>query len=434
MKAVILAIGDEIVAGITLDTNSSFLAERLRAVGVEPVGFLAAADDEPAIVRAFGRALEDADVVISTGGLGPTADDLTTASVARLAGRPLELHEASLRAIEERFRALGREMPPNNRRQAMLPGGSIVVPNPNGTAPGFICPVERGGRVRHVVVLPGVPREAHAMVEATLVPWLESIAGGERFLSRVYSTFGLAESRLDELLAGVVEPAEARLAFRAAFPRIQARLTLRGPADADLEARLDALDRRVRERLGNHLYATGDEGMEETVGRLLRERRLTLGVAESCTGGLIAHRLTDVEGSSAYVQLGVVAYSNDAKQALLGVRQETLEAYGAVSLRTAEEMAAGIRRQASADLGLATTGVAGPGGGTPDKPVGTVCIGLAWEGGVWSHRYQLGERSREWVKGMAAQVALDRLRRWLLEGPPGSEPDPDRPTSPGRGA
>jgi len=415
VNAAILAIGDEIVAGMTVDTNSAFLAERLRAIGIEPIGTFSAPDDEDAIVRAFERALEDADVVISTGGLGPTADDLTTACVARLAGRELRLHEESLRAIEERFRALGREMSPNNRKQAMLPDGCTVVPNPTGTAPGVICSVERGGRVCHVASLPGVPRETHRMLDETVIPWLEERSPRHRFASRIFSTFGLAESKLDELLAGIVEQGEARLAFRAAFPRIQARLTVGGAPDEDLDARLDDLERRVRERLGTHLYAIGDEGMEETVVRLLTESAITIAVAESCTGGLIGHRLTDVPGSSSVFQLGVVTYSNDAKQRLLGVRPETLEEHGAVSVETAEEMARGARDLGGAMLGVATTGIAGPGGGSDDKPVGTVCIGLAWEGGEWSHRYQLGSRGREWVKGMTAQVALDRVRRWVLE-------------------
>ncbi|HEX7239072.1 MAG TPA: competence/damage-inducible protein A [Longimicrobiaceae bacterium] len=414
MKAALLAIGDEIVAGLTVDTNSGFLAEQLRAVGVEPVAGFSAPDDEGAIARAFERALEEADVAISTGGLGPTADDLTTAVVARLAGRALRLDEASLAAVEERFRSRGMEMPPNNRKQALLPEGSTVVPNPTGTAPGFICPVGRGGAIRHVVCLPGVPREMRRMAVETVVPWLEGLSPGRRFLSRVFSTFGLAESRLDELLEGVVSPGEARLAFRAAFPRVQARLTVSGTPDEDLEGRMDALEARVRERLGTHVYAVGDEGMEETVGRLLRERGATLAVAESCTGGLIGHRITEVPGSSAYFLLGVVTYSNEAKRDVLGVSPVTLERWGAVSTQTAEEMAAGARRVSGATLGLATTGVAGPGGGTPEKPVGTVCVGLAWEGGAWSRRYDLGERSRDWVKGMTAQIALDRVRRWAL--------------------
>ncbi|HEX8694533.1 MAG TPA: competence/damage-inducible protein A [Longimicrobium sp.] len=414
MRAAFLAIGDEIVGGLTTDTNSGFLAGELRAVGVEPVSGFSVVDDEEAIIRALERALEDAELVVCTGGLGPTADDLTTAAVARLAGRPLRLDDASLAAIEERFRARGLEMTPNNRKQALFPEGSTIIPNPNGTAPGFICPVERGGRERHVACLPGVPRETRVMVAHTLVPWAAARNPGRRFVSRTFSTFGLTESKLDELLVGVAGPAEARLAFRAAFPRIQARLTVTGSPGDDLEARLDELEARVRERLGTHLYATGDEGLEETVGRLLRERGLTLAVAESCTGGRIGDRVTDVPGSSGYFLLGVATYSNEAKEQVIGVSPGTLAEWGAVSTQTAEEMAQGVRRLAGADLGLSTTGIAGPGGGTPEKPVGTVCVAVAWEGGAWSRRFDLGDRGRDWIKGMTTQIALDRVRRWLL--------------------
>ncbi len=414
MRAAILAVGDEIVGGLTVDTNSGFIAERLRAIGVEPVAGFSAPDDEAAIVRAFERALDDAEVAIATGGLGPTADDLTTACVARLAGRELRLDEESLGAIEERFRSIGRAMTANNRKQALFPQGSTILPNPIGTAPGFICPVERGGRTLYIVCMPGVPREMRRMVDEQVLPWLMERGPEERFASRIFSTVGLGESQLDELLAEVIEAHEARVAFRAAFPRLQARLTVSGPPDEDLEGRLDALETRVRERLGHYLYAIGDEVMEETLGRLLRERGLTLAVAESCTGGLIGHRLTDVPGSSAYFLLDVVSYANETKQALLGVQPTTLAEHGAVSVQTAEEMAAGVRQAAGADLGLATTGIAGPGGGTPEKPVGTVCVALAWEDGVWSKRYQLGDRGRDWVKMWTAQIALDRARRYLL--------------------
>ena len=414
MNAALLAIGDEIVAGLTTDTNSGFLAGELRAVGVEPVAGFAVTDDEDAIVRALERALEEAEIVVCTGGLGPTADDLTAACVARLAGKPMVMHEASLAHIEGIFRARGIEMPANNRKQALIPEGATVIPNPTGTAPGIICPVERGGVTRFVACLPGVPREMRRMARETLIPWAVARNPGRRFVSRVFSTFGLAESKLDELLVGVVDPAEARLAFRAAFPRVQARITVSGAPGEDLEGRLDALEARVRERLGTHVYAIGDEGMEETVGRLLKERGMTLAVAESCTGGLIGHRITDVPGSSAYFLLGVATYSNDAKERILGVRAETLREHGAVSTQTAEEMADGVRRLALASIGVSTTGIAGPGGGSAEKPVGTVCIAVAWEGGVWSRRYDVGDRGREWVKGMTAQIALDRVRRHLL--------------------
>src|SRR5690606_5551128 len=239
-------------------------------------------------------------------------------------------------------------------------------------------------------------------------------AGEVRFATRVFSTFGLSESRLDELLAGAVSPEEARLSFRAAFPRLQTRRTVSGTAERALEERLAALEQRIRERLGTAIYAVGDMGMEEVVIRLLTEHGLTLAVAESCTGGLIGHRLTDVPGSSAAFLLGVVAYANEAKVRLLGVREETLRQHGAVSTATAEEMAAGARGAAGSSLGLATTGIAGPSGGTPEKPVGTVCVALAWEGGRWSRRFDLGARDRSWIKQMTAQLALDRVRRWIL--------------------
>jgi nicotinamide-nucleotide amidase len=414
MRAAFLAIGDEILGGLTTDTNSGFVAGELRAVGAEPVAGFAVADDADDIARALERALEDAELVVCTGGLGPTADDLTTAVVARVAGRELRLDEASLAAIAERFRARGIEMPRNNERQALFPAGATIIPNPNGTAPGFIVPLQRQGGERWIACFPGVPREMRVMVRESLVPWVAARQPDTRFASRTFSTFGLPESRLDELLAGVVDEREARLAFRAAFPRMQARLTVRGAPGDDLEARLDELEARVRERLGHHLYATGDEGMEETVGRLLRTRGLTLAVAESCTGGRIGDWITDVPGSSDYFLLGTAVYSNQAKERVLGVTADTLARFGAVSTQTAEAMARGVRLAAGADLGLSTTGIAGPGGGSAEKPVGTVCVGLAWDGGEWSRRFDLGDRGREWIKGFTAIIALDRLRRWLL--------------------
>jgi len=413
MKACILAIGDEIVAGLTTDTNSGFLSQLLRGAGIDVVGYMSVADDETDILRALRRALDDADVVITTGGLGPTADDLTTACVARLANTPLDLHEPSLRAIEERFRSIGVEMPANNRKQALLPRNSEPIPNLSGTAPGFILTlsVDNGGR--SVLTLPGVPREMKRMAEETVLPWLVQRAGGGAIVSRVFSTVGLSESRLDEMLAGCMTPSEGRLSFRAAFPRLQARASVTAPSAAEAEARLVLLEGRIRTRLGEHLYAVGDEGIEETVGRLLIESEQTLAVGESCTGGLIGHRVTDVPGSSAYFAGGVIAYSNEAKVSLLGVDPATIEREGAVSEATVMEMARGVRRALGATLGLATSGIAGPGGGSPEKPVGTVCIAVAWEGGEWARRYQLGSRSRSWVKEMTAQIALDRVRRHL---------------------
>lgn len=416
MRAAVLAIGDEIVTGLTVDTNSGFVAAELRALGVDAAAFFAVPDDEEAILRALARAVAEAELVVCTGGLGPTSDDLTTACVARFAGRALELHPPSLEAIRERFRARGLPMSENNRKQALFPAGAEVFPNPHGTAPGFVCGVESAGRRAHVACFPGVPREMRAMVADSLLPWVAARAGSRRFLSRTFSTVGAAESRLDELLAGAFDASECRLAFRAAFPRMTVRLTVEGSKGDDLEGRMDGLEARLRERLGDAVFAVGNVGVEEEVGRLLRERGLTLAVAESCTGGRIGDWITDVPGSSAYFLGGVAAYDDRVKTAVLAVPAGRIARHGAVSPEVAEAMAAGARRITGASIGLSTTGIAGPGGGTAEKPVGTVCVGLAWEGGAWSRRYDLGDRGRDWLKTITALTALDRVRRHLLEG------------------
>ena len=298
----------------------------------------------------------------------------------------------------------------------MFPEGAEIIPNPNGTAPGCICPVEVDGQTRHVACFPGVPRETRHMVAATLVPWVAARQPGRRFLSRTFSTVGVAESKLDELLAGAIRPDEARVAFRASFPRMYVRLTVRrrdGRRPGGADGRAGGARARAPGRLPSTPWAT--RGWRRPSGACCASAALRSPLAESCTGGRIGDRITDVPGSSAYFLLGTATYSNEAKVAVLGVSEQTLAAHGAVSTQTAEEMAAGVRRIAGADVGLSTTGIAGPGGGTEEKPVGTVCIGIAWEGGTWSRRYDLGAREREWIKATTAQMALDRLRRWLLE-------------------
>jgi nicotinamide-nucleotide amidase len=413
MKANLVAIGDEIVSGLTIDSNSAFLAQLVRSAGVDVTGIRAVADEEEAILVALRAGLQEAQLVITTGGLGPTADDLTTACVARITQRPLELHDPSLQAIERRFRERGVNMPPNNRKQAMLPRGCLVLPNSDGTAPGFICEAPTSGRF--IASLPGVPHEMRRMAEEALLPWVVAQSSGGIIGSRVFSTSGVSESRLDELLSGVITPGEGRLSFRAAFPRMQARVTVVDASEADVERRLDELEERIRARLGSHLYAIGDEGLEETLGRMLRERGLSIAVAESCTGGLIGHRLTEVPGSSSYFPLAVVVYSNAVKESILGVQKATLEGHGAVSEATVLEMARSVRRLGGTTFGLATSGIAGPGGGTAEKPVGTVWIALAWQNGEWARMHSFGGRSRSWVKQMTTQTALDGLRTTILE-------------------
>jgi nicotinamide-nucleotide amidase len=411
--AAIISTGDELTTGRTLDTNAHYIADQLVAAGVDVVAILVVGDYPQRITWAWRQALEQAEVVISTGGLGPTADDLTTETVARLTARKLTLDQAVADRIRQMFAAMGRVMPENNLKQAQFPDGAAIIPNALGTAPGFRLDVSAAAGVRHLIVLPGVPREMKPMIDEQVLPWLQQMRGGtEIYLSHVFQTFGISESALDELVAGCIAPEEGRLAFRAAFPQISVRLTVHGPADA-APRRLEQLAARLRARIGNYAYGEGDTTMESVVGAMLAERGLTLAVAESCTGGLIGHRLTNVPGSSAYLKGGIIAYSNEVKQRSLGVGTATLREHGAVSEETAVEMAQGVRNALATDLGLAVTGIAGPDGGTPEKPVGTVCFALAAAGVVHRRRYQLWG-SRDWVKLLASQVALDWLRRHLL--------------------
>jgi nicotinamide-nucleotide amidase len=315
--------------------------------------------------------------------------------------------------IRQMFAAIGRTMPENNLKQALFPTGAVIVPNALGTAPGFRLEIDTAHGPCHCVVLPGVPREMKAMLAEQVLPWLGELRrGSDEYCSHSFQTFGISESALDELVAGAVDPAEGRIAFRAAFPQISVRVTVHAPP-REVEARLTAAADKLRGRLVGYCYGEGNTTMEAAVGELLARSRTTLAVAESCTGGLIGHRLTDVPGSSAYFLGGIVAYSNAVKQALLGVSAPTLERHGAVSCEVAEEMATGARRALGAAVGLATTGIAGPDGGTPDKPVGTVCIAIASATVTRSRRYQLWG-TRDWVKLLTSQIALDWVRRTQL--------------------
>jgi len=407
-RAAILSTGDELTTGRIVDSNASWIADKLFEIGVDVACVITVGDYPERLEWAWKQALEKGDVIISTGGIGPTADDLTSETVARVLGVPLVEHAESAERIRRWFEATGRAMPLNNLKQALMPRGAELVPNALGTAPGYR--VAHGGR--HLVVLPGVPREMKPMVEEIVLPWLRSQRGGDVYLARTFQTFGVTESGLDELVAGVVDPAEGRVSFRASFPEVSVRVVVHGePALA--RERLQVVGDRLRAAIGAGCYGEGAVTLEETVGTVLRERGLTVATAESCTGGLVAHRLTNVPGSSAYVRGGVVAYANDAKQRLLGVASTTLAAHGAVSEEAAAEMAAGARQSLGADIAVSTTGIAGPDGGTPEKPVGTVCLGLASADETLAARYQFWG-TRDWVKLLASQVALEWIRRHVL--------------------
>lgn len=415
-RAAILSTGDEITTGKVVDTNSNYIADKLVEAGVDVVSIITVGDVAERIVWAWRQAVAQADVVISTGGIGPTADDLTTELVAKVAGVDLFFSEEVAERIRRIFASLNRPMPENNLKQARFPVGAVIIPNHLGTAPGYRLDLDTPHGRRHLIVLPGVPREMKPMMEETVLPWLREMrGGGDVFLSRTFQTFGVSESGLDELVAGVVGEEEGRLAFRASFPQISLRVTVRGKPQ-EVEAKLGALADRIRARIGTFVYGEGDVTMEEVVGKLLKDAGKTLGVAEACSGGLVSHRLTNVPGSSAYFRGTVIAYADAAKTALLGVKPETLRQHGAVSEETVREMAAGVRERLGTDIGVAVTGIAGPEGGTPEKPLGTACLALAADGTLVSRRYQLWG-NREWIKTLVSQLALDWVRRALLGVP-----------------
>jgi nicotinamide-nucleotide amidase len=412
-KAVILSTGDELTSGLTVDTNSNFLADKLFEIGVDLVAVITVGDDAERIRWAFSSGLDQADLVIATGGLGPTADDLTTETLAATLGRPIFFDEESADHIRALFRSIGRQMPENNLRQASFPQGAVILANPLGTAPGYRLEVEWKGKTRYVVVMPGVPREMKPMTEGTVLPWIRSLdETGLVYRSRSFQTFGASESALDEMMKGAVSPEEGRLSFRAAFPQISVRVTAHG-SPSDVDEKLAHLGERVRARIGDYIFGEGRATMEGVVEDLLRARGWKLATAESVTGGLVSERLTNIPGSSQVFAGGLVAYTLETKQAVLGVDRGTLERHGPVSDETAKEMAAGARRVLDADLAVSVTGVAGPDGGTPETPVGTVYVGFSAEGVLVSRRYQLWG-TRDWIRLLASQIALDWVRRHAL--------------------
>ena len=415
-KAVILSTGDEITTGKVVDTNANYLADKLHENGIDLAAVITVGDVPERLEWAWRTGIQLGDVVISTGGIGPTADDLTTETIARISGRKLVRHQPSVETMRRMFATINRTMPENNLKQADFPEGAEVIPNPLGTAPGFHLPVPEGDRVSHLIVMPGVPREMKPMMENWVVPWLAKNRGTNKvFAVRIFQTFGISESGLDQAVLGLIKPEEGRVAFRASFPQISMRITVEGePAEA--ERKLEELSERVRAKISNYLFAEGDASMEQVVAQLLIHHGIKLAVAESCTGGLIGNRLTNVPGSSKFLLADLVTYSNETKQSLLGVTDATLNAHGAVSEECVREMAAGVRKRVGADVGVATSGIAGPDGGTPDKPVGTVCIALDSEDVKTSRRYQM-RGTRDWVKLLSSQVALDWMRRYALKIP-----------------
>jgi len=411
MDAEIIAVGSELLTPYRLDTNSLFLTEKLNALGIEVQFKNIVGDDRTRLAEVFRTALGRSHVVVLTGGLGPTEDDVNRDVVAEVLGRPLHEVEGIRRAIEERFARLGRTMSPNNLRQALVPQGADWLENPNGTAPGLW--IEQDGRV--VILLPGPPRELEALFSTACLPRLERIATGQRLRSRVYKVVGLPESEVDQRIAPIytayTNPSTTILAVAGA---IEIHLRARAASDQEAEALLTEVGDKIEVALGDHVFSTHGETLEQVVGMYLVLRQKTVATAESCTAGLLSERLTRVPGSSNYFLGGAVVYSNELKTKLVGVPAELIAENGAVSKPVAQALADGIRLRTGASFGVGITGIAGPVGGTPEKPVGLVFIALADERGTQVREFRFpGDRER--IRFWATQAALEMIRRRVRE-------------------
>ena len=411
MKVSTLSIGDEVLFGEIVDTNAAHIATRLYDEGLTVQRHLCVGDNEPDIVEAFESLASRNDFVIVTGGLGPTVDDMTAKAAAKAAGKRLVLNDEALEHLRQFYIKAGREMLPSTEKQCLLPDKARLVPNPVGTACGFML----SHKGTYFFFLPGVPVEMKRMLEETLIPAMRSRIKEKRFVrTRTFKVFGLSETKIENLLEGVARPAEGlSVAYCVNFPEVFVKLRVEGDDEARLAAILDQGCGKTRDLLGEFLFAEGEDTIDTVVASLFREKGITLSLAESCTGGLIAKRVTDMAGSSAYFLEGAVTYGNAAKTRVLDIPAVLIEEKGAVSSTVAMAMAKGIRRKSGSDMALAVTGIAGPDGGTEDKPVGTVYIALAGPADCKAKHYKFfGDRDR--IRAITAFTAMDWLRRYLL--------------------
>ena len=412
MKAEIIATGDEIRSGALVDSNSAYIARKLEAAGVEVVRHGSVGDDLEAIVSILRECACRSDIAVVTGGLGPTDDDLTALAVARAAEVDLARNPQALESVAAFFEAHKRPVTHTNMKQALLPVGAHCLTNPVGSAPGFQLKIKGC----EIFCLPGVPAEMRQILATGVLPRLLELQGknGNFRMVKTLSTFGLTESAAADQLRGFQDHfPSVKLGFRARFPEIHVKLYGSERQEDELRSQLAKAEDWVAQRLGNKIFSFTGESLETAVGKLLRARRATLAVAESCTGGLIADLITEVPGSSDYFLLSTVTYANPSKVNILNVAAATLDHHGAVSEETAGEMAQGVQHISGATYGLATSGIAGPGGGTDAKPVGTLCIALATADSISTRRYHLNFGSRRMNKRIFAAVALNRLRREL---------------------
>jgi len=410
MKCEILSIGSELTSGQNLDTNSQWLSQRLAEMGI-PVGWhTTVADDLDINVEAFRLATQRARLVVATGGLGPTQDDLTREALAKVAGVDLVLHEPSLEAIRKMFQRFSRTMPERNKVQAMFPAGAEAIPNDRGTAPGIWMRIGDS----HVVAMPGVPSEMFAMFENQVKPRLLTLGlSGNVLVQRKINAFGAGESAVESRLLDLTRRGHVpEVGITVSDATISLRILAHAATPAEAQAQIEPVERTIRERLGDLVFGVEDEELQHAVARLLEEKRQTLAVAESVTGGLVAERLPNVPGISAWFRGGIVAYDNRLKVELLGVPETLIAEKGAVSAEVVEAMAVGCRTRLRTDLAVSTVGLAGPGGASPDKPIGLVYVCLAWDGGSSTASYSWAGTRAE-IRSRTAKLALNRVRLHL---------------------
>jgi nicotinamide-nucleotide amidase len=419
MKAETIAVGSELLTPDRLDTNSLFLTEELNKLGIEVIRKTVVGDNRELLAAAFRDALDRAPLVIATGGLGPTQDDLTREAVSDVLGRKLLKNDRVLQQIQARFRSFGREMTQNNVQQAMVPEGAEVLENPRGTAPGLW--IEHGGRI--LALLPGPPRELKPMFAEHILPRLAKRISGARMFHRELRITGMGESAVDQRISPIYKRyANVDTTILASMPgEIHVHLRMWTEDGKQAETAFDEIAKGFELALTDRIFSQDGSSLEEVVARLLTTNRATIAAAESCTGGLLAERLTSIAGSSAYFLGSVVSYSNELKTAWVQVPSELIQAKGAVSSEVAIAMADGIRRGVGSTLGVGITGIAGPGGGSEEKPVGTVHVALAHAAGV----HEKGVRfigDREMIRFQASQLALDLVRtHFLYNGQPAAK-------------
>lgn len=411
MRAEIISVGTELLLGQIIDTNAPYLSRSLSALGIDVFYRVTVGDNTARLAETLERAFSRADLVITIGGLGPTQDDLTKETIAEVLGEPMVIDPESEKAILDFFDRRSLPIAQSNLKQALKPESGTAIPNSVGTAPGII--VEKNGKI--AIALPGPPSEFVPMVEKSLVPYLSHKTSGARtvIVSRSLRVVGIGESAAEEKVKDLLANANPTLAPYAKSGEVELRITAKAPDEATARSMNAELEQKVRERLGDFVYGVDEDTLESVVVRMLVERKLKLALAESCTGGLISHRVTNIPGSSDTYLAGIVSYSNTAKTRFLDVPEEMLREHGAVSQEVAEAMANGAATRSGADIAVGVTGIAGPGGGSPQKPVGLVYIGLKTPEGVSVTKNLFGG-SRQEIKLRASQAALNLIRMWLL--------------------